>query len=110
MPDPRAGSATHVGLRRPRNEDSLLLRPEAGLWAVADGMGGHGGGDVASGLVVAALAALPVEPTAEARLAAVERAVIAAHRDMRAHAARENMSLIGTTLVALILHDAHYAC
>ena len=44
----RADAATHAGPVRPRNEDSLVQRPELGLWAVADGAGGHGAGDVAS--------------------------------------------------------------
>lgn len=43
---------SHPGLRRENNEDSLLVRPECRLFAVADGMGGHAAGEVASGMVV----------------------------------------------------------
>ena len=52
-------SRTHVGLRRKINEDSLFADPERGLWAVADGMGGHEAGEVASAMVVDALRCLP---------------------------------------------------
>jgi serine/threonine protein phosphatase PrpC len=106
----RAGSATHVGLKRARNEDSLILRPEAGLWAVADGMGGHGGGDVASRMATDALARLPVAPTGEQRLAAVEAAATAAGRDMRAFAQSQGREIVGTTLVTLLIFGAHFAC
>ena len=52
-------SRTHPGLKRKVNEDSILVRTERGLWAVADGMGGHEAGDVASAKVVEALSMVP---------------------------------------------------
>ncbi|XKU39840.1 PP2C family serine/threonine-protein phosphatase [Pseudomonas [fluorescens] ATCC 17400] len=50
---------TDRGKVRPRNEDAFLQHPQMGCWAVADGMGGHRAGDVASQWVVDSLAALP---------------------------------------------------
>lgn len=44
-------AASHPGLMRDNNEDCFLSRPEQGLWLVADGMGGHEAGEVASALV-----------------------------------------------------------
>jgi protein phosphatase len=106
----RAASATDVGLKRARNEDSVLMAPEAGLWAVADGMGGHGGGDVASRMTVDALARFVQGETAAERLATLERAVIAANNAMRAYAKAHGRAVMGTTLVALLVFEEHFAC
>jgi serine/threonine protein phosphatase PrpC len=47
-----ANGGSDTGRHRPRNEDSLLVLPERSLYAVADGMGGYEGGEVASSLAV----------------------------------------------------------
>ena len=51
----QSAARTHVGTVRQRNEDAVLERPDVGLWAVADGAGGHQRGDYASSAIIAAL-------------------------------------------------------
>jgi protein phosphatase len=58
-PEARGAGMTHRGLVRSQNEDAILTDPDGALWAVADGMGGHGHGDVASDIVIDCLAAMP---------------------------------------------------
>lgn len=91
------GAATHVGRVRQVNEDSYLVSPP--LYAVADGMGGHGAGDVASALAVDILASHARRPlTAGAVLAALDEANEAIIRDDRGAG-------MGTTVTGLALLD-----
>lgn len=109
-------SRTHVGLRRKLNEDAVLNRPERKIWAVADGMGGHEAGEVASALVVKALDAMAPPAGLEGALqhaTAVMQSVNAALQAMAQAAADRAVpekKTIGSTVVGLIMDDHRYAC
>lgn len=106
----KTGTATHVGRVREVNEDSLLARPEIGLWVVADGMGGHEGGDLASGAAVAALATIDGGESAAQLLAQFEERIVGVNADLRALAKARGTQAIGTTIAAVLIYGAHYAC
>lgn len=103
---------TDTGRVRPQNEDSLLARPDLGVYAVADGMGGHAAGEVASAIAVetiereadnaAARGATPYDVVADAVRSANTAILAEARRDD----AKQGM---GTTISVLITpDDAHY--
>lgn len=100
-PVPQGAGLTHRGRVRERNEDSILTDPTGVLWAVADGMGGYGHGDVASDLVIDSLAALTDEGDPAAALL---RHLDLANAAVRAEAAR--LGQMGATVVAAILQRA----
>jgi protein phosphatase len=91
-------AATDVGHRREINEDSLLAAPP--LFAVADGMGGHSAGDVASAAVVTRLAELSGTLVAEA--GSIDRALALAVEDM-AHGVGVTDQGTGTTVTGVAL-------
>ena len=100
------GHSTHVGLRREHNEDTYYADADLGLWLVADGMGGHEHGEVASAL---ARDTLIQEVGNGAPLA---RAVQRADAEIIQHSNRKSEALpMGTTIVALrVVNNDYEVC
>jgi protein phosphatase len=97
------GHSTHVGLRREHNEDTYYADADLGLWLVADGMGGHEHGEVASAL---ARDTLVHEISTGTPLA---RAVQRADTEIIQQSSRKSEALpMGTTIVALRVQDTNY--
>ncbi len=102
--NPVFGSRTDIGCMREHNEDSLVVAPP--LYAVADGMGGHAAGEVASEIAVRTLARLaPQGPDTEA----LSKAVIAANYAVIDAAQEKGRAGMGTTMTAAILEKERLA-
>jgi serine/threonine protein phosphatase PrpC len=96
---------------RKLNEDSLLDCPDAGLWAVADGMGGHQAGDFASRSIVESLHDVPVPERLSAYVDDVEDRLLLVNRKLvEAASEREYAVTIGSTVVVLVALRRHCAC
>ena len=104
-------SRTDVGLRRKVNEDSMLVRTDRGLWAVADGMGGHEKGDVASGMVTQALLGLPIVYGLDNLVEAAIAAIVGVNEELIALASSGASSgTIGSTVVGLAISGQQFRC
>lgn len=108
-----SAAATHVGYVRQVNEDAYLDRSDLSLWAVADGMGGHHAGDVASSKIIETLNELDFESTPvslSSLVNDVEDKIIEANLELvklaRQH--RDNRT-IGSTVVTLVVAEGHCA-
>ena len=106
----RSWAATHVGTVRKINQDAFVNRPDLGLWAVADGAGGHEGGEIASAEIAAALQSINVRLSAGEILVEVRSRLEAVHARLRALAARDAIAMCASTVVVLIVRNNHFAC
>lgn len=103
-----AGAArTHPGCVREANEDSAIARPELGLWAVADGMGGHAHGEWASACVAGALDELAGNEDFDALLGNVADAIHAANARVVAEG-RARSTQMGSTVAALLVRAPRF--
>ena len=106
----RSAARTHAGTRRTVNEDRVLDRTDKGLWAIADGMGGHQAGDIAASTVIDAISAIEHGPSGYTYLADIVAAVERANAAIFTGRSAGGAGASGSTVVALIAHEGHYAC
>ncbi|MDN3519590.1 protein phosphatase 2C domain-containing protein [Aquisalimonas lutea] len=105
-------AVTHAGYRRSRNEDAVLARDHYGLWAVADGMGGHSRGDEASRAVIAGLddLAAACRGNGLARMLAPTLQQVNARIHARAASLDDDATMGSTAVVLALEEDGFYCC
>jgi type VI secretion system protein ImpM len=106
----RSAASTDVGRARTNNEDSYVDRAPVGLWAVADGMGGHSHGEVASRMVCDALMDFALDGTFEEAIDGAAQRVC----DVNDHLIRSSLHAdpserSGSTVVILLIRGARSA-
>lgn len=107
----QVASITHCGNVRKINEDSIYTSSAPLLTVVADGMGGHAAGDLASQMLVKKLAALTLEPRLEPAATQVHDAIIASNREIIAYSKQHlDGSTMGSTVVTLISRGSRGHC
>ncbi|NML32475.1 PP2C family protein-serine/threonine phosphatase [Paraburkholderia antibiotica] len=100
-----SSARSDVGHVREINEDACLDQSDAGRWAVADGMGGHAVGDLASRAVIDALSQLKTSRSIRTLIADARARLQGANRLLRDEASRRQVQRIGSTVVVLLACD-----
>lgn len=103
----RSASATHAGAIRTVNQDAFVDRPDIGLWAVADGAGGHADGAQAAALVARGLNGIVQGLSAGGMVAEIRALLATAHASLRV---ASGDAVSATTVVVLVARAGRYAC
>ncbi len=107
----KAAGDSDVGTVRKVNEDAIMLRDDAGLWAIADGMGGHEAGDVASNMVVKTLELLEIDELLDDAVDTIKKCILDVNQRIMEYA--EIMlegRTFGTTIVSFMIKGQVGVC
>jgi type VI secretion system ImpM family protein len=102
---PESFGFTDPGNSRKENEDALLLKPSAGLWLVADGMGGHSHGSYASQLVVNRIAATDISGNLEQALNKIHIALQDVNSHLIDYAKQNDQQACGSTVIGMMMRN-----
>ncbi|UYZ84358.1 serine/threonine-protein phosphatase [Entomomonas sp. E2T0] len=110
----RSAARTDQGKVREKNEDAFINYPDRKIWAVADGMGGHDNGEIASRMVVEALADLELAQDFDERVKQITRSLRFVNKQLtqqdKTVVKGQLPPIMGTTVVALLIEDYRMAC
>lgn len=109
--DWQIASQTHVGKVRKLNEDSLLVVKDYPLLAVADGMGGHRAGEIASAMIVDNLAKLKLSTSLNQAREQTEHSLLASNREIIDFGKKQLDGVsAGSTIIALLAQEQRAVC
>ena len=103
----RSCGLTTVGTVRKHNEDAYLTLPENGLWVVADGMGGHAKGDVASQSIIDGLSDFKPKRTLSTSIEHIESKILDVNADMYAQSHGKPENVMGSTVALVYAYQEH---
>lgn len=99
---------SHIGMKRKTNQDSIYLNPKKHIFVVADGMGGHNGGDIASQMATSAIPEYVLSHYDQEAVQLQKQAVIYANNSIKSRGEQdENLVGMGTTVVSQLFRGAY---
>ncbi len=106
-----SSAATHCGAVRNMNEDAFLNRNNDGLWVVADGMGGHEAGEVASEMIASSLGNANIQQPLADVVDTLEDTLLEVHHKIRSYARTHcEGRTMGSTVVSLFVREKVGVC